>query len=111
MAKLEQYRQYIQEFLSDSGNYGSASDEVEVQLIFDPIRDHYQILEIGWEDGDRIYSCVMHLDIKNEKIWIQRNMTDIQIAEELIKMGVPREDIILGLHSPVYRQYTQYGVA
>jgi hypothetical protein len=54
-----------------------------------------------------IYNAVMHFDIKNEKIWIQRNMTDIQIAEELLEMGIPREDIFLGLQAP----YTRYGVA
>lgn len=38
-------------------------------------------------------------------------MTDIQIAEDLTEMGVPREDIILGLQPSYLRQYTQYGVA
>ncbi|HAZ43840.1 MAG TPA: XisI protein, partial [Cyanobacteria bacterium UBA11371] len=34
-----------------------------------------------------------------------------RIAEELGEMGVPREDIVLGLHPPYKRQFTQYGVA
>lgn len=54
---------------------------------------------------------MIHLDIKDEKIWIQRNMTDIQIAEELTEMGVPKEDIVLGLQPFYQRQYTKYGVA
>ncbi|MBD2012956.1 XisI protein [Microcoleus sp. FACHB-53] len=32
-------------------------------------------------------------------------------AEELVAMGVPKEDIVLGLHVPYKRQYTGYGVA
>jgi len=32
-------------------------------------------------------------------------------AEELVMMGVPREDIVLGLQAPYKRQYTDYGVA
>ncbi|MCL1467266.1 MULTISPECIES: XisI protein [Argonema] len=111
MAKLEQYRQYIQKLLSEYGNYQHCGANVEVQLIFDTERDHYQILDIGWDGYDRIYNCVMHLDIKNEKIWIQRNATDIQIAQELVAMGVSKEDIILGLQPPYKRQYTEYGVA
>ncbi len=111
MAKLEQYRQYIQKLLMKHGSYEPSKEDIEVQLIFDPIRDHYQVLDIGWSGYDRIYNCVMHLDIKDEKIWIQRNMTDVQIAEELIEMGVPREDLVLGLQAPYKRQYTQYGVA
>ncbi len=111
MAKLERYRQYIQKLLMKYGRYEPYEEGIEVQLIFDPIQDHYQILDIGWSGYERIYNCVMHLDIKNEKIWIQRNMTDMQIAAELIEMCVPREDIVLGLQAPYKRQYTQYGVA
>lgn len=38
-------------------------------------------------------------------------MTDIQIAEDLTKMGVSKEDIVLGLQPSYLRQYTQYGIA
>jgi hypothetical protein len=110
MAKLEQYRQNIQKLLMKYANNISTEEEIEVQLICDTTRDHYQILDIGWSGFDRIYNAVMHLDIKSEKIWIQRNMTDIQIAEELLEMGIPREDIVLGLQAPYKRPYTRYGV-
>ena len=53
----------------------------------------------------------MHLDIKNEKIWIQRNQSDKLIADELVTMGVPKEDIVLGLQSVYAREYTGYAVA
>jgi hypothetical protein len=53
----------------------------------------------------------MHLDIKDGKIWIQRNMTEMDIAAELVEKGVAREDIVLGLHPPYKRPYTGYGVA
>ncbi|MHC5756032.1 MAG: element excision factor XisI family protein [Nostoc sp.] len=108
---LEQYREDIQNLLTKYGSYQPLEEDVEIQLIFDTARDHYQILEIGWDGYDRIYNCVIHLDIKDEKIWIQHNMTDIQIAEDLAEMGVPREDMILGLQPSYLRQYTQYGVA
>ncbi|MBH8562693.1 XisI protein [Nostoc sp. CENA67] len=111
MAKLDQYREYIQNLLTKYGSYKPSEEDVEIQLIFDTVRDHYQILEIGWDGYDQIYNCVMHLDIKAEKIWIQRNMTDIQIAEELTEMRVPKQDIVLGLQPSNLRQYTQYGVA
>lgn len=111
MAKLDQYREYIQNLLTKYGSYKPSEDYIEIQLIFDTVRDHYQILEIGWDGYDRIYNCVIHLDIKDEKIWIQHNMTDIQIAEDLTEMGVPREDIVLGLQPSYLRQYTQYGTA
>lgn len=111
MANLDHYRHSIQQLLTQYKNYQPSEEGIEVQLIFDPERDHYQLLEVGWNGYDRIFNCVMHLDIKDEQIWIQHNSTDLQIAESLVEMGVPREDIVLGLQAPYKRQLTQYGVA
>lgn len=57
-----------------------------------------------------MYGCVLHLDIKGEKIWIQYDGTEIGIANELVKLGVPSSDIVLAFHEPLVRQYTNFGV-
>jgi hypothetical protein len=58
----------------------------------------------------RVYACVMHFDIKDDKIWIQCNFTDVDIAQELMELGIPREDIVLGFHPAYLRPYTDYAV-
>ncbi|MDZ7956575.1 MAG: XisI protein [Aulosira sp. DedQUE10] len=105
------YRQIIEELLKSHAEFETSNLDIESQLIVDTGHDYYQILEVGWEGMKRVYNCVMHLDIKNGKIWIQRNMTDVDIAQKLLEMGVTKEDIILGLHPPYKRPYTGYGVA
>ncbi len=77
----------------------------------DTVRDHYQWLNLGWHGFEYVYHCFMHIDIKDGKIWIQRNCTEENPAEELVAMGVPRDDIVLGLQPPFKRPYTDYGVA
>jgi XisI protein len=52
----------------------------------------------------------VHLDIKDGKIWIQQNNTEREIAEELVGMGVPKSDIVIGFHSPFKRKFTDYAV-
>ncbi len=76
-------------------------------------------MNVGWQGAERIYRCVMHFDIKDGKIWLQQNLTvgvasrneNRDPAEELVEMGVPKGDIILGLQMPSKRLYTDYGVA
>jgi hypothetical protein len=51
------------------------------------------------------------LDIKDGKIWIQRNMTEVDIAGEFVKMGVSEDDIVLGLHPPYKGPQTGFGLA
>ena len=48
--------------------------------------------------------------IKNEKIWIQQNTTEVDIALELMFMGVPKQDIVIGFHTPKMRQFTDFAV-
>ena len=45
------------------------------------------------------------------KVWIQRNMTEAVLAQDLVDMGIPKEDIVIGLHPSYKRPYTGYGVA
>ncbi len=111
MDKLAKYQNCIQELLTRYANEDKGNAEVEVQLIFDVERGHFQWMNVGWEGFDRIYRCAVHLDLRDGKVWLQQNLTDQNPAAELMEMGVAREDIILGLQPPYKRPYTEYGVA
>lgn len=111
MAKLEQYRENIQKLLEEYAAFGRGDRQVETELIFDTTRDHYQIVHVGWQDDRRVYGCILHLDIKDGKIWLQHNGTENDIAQELVEMGVPKSDIVIGFHSPFKRQFTEYAVS
>jgi hypothetical protein len=111
MDKLTSYRQYIQKFLTEQTQGQIIGGDIETEVIFDLDRDRYLLIDLGWQEHQRIYNCVIHLEIRDGKIWIQRNQTDKPIADVLIAMGVAKEDIILGLQPPYIREYTGLGVA
>lgn len=110
MGKLEKYRQVIKEILLHYSQYKPSNGEIEVQALFDEERDHYQILGVGWDGKKRVYGCSVHYDIKDEKIWLQVNNTEIDFAQELVEKGVPREDIVIGFHTPFFRQHSGYAL-
>jgi hypothetical protein len=110
MAKLDRYQEYIQQLLTKYAARDSGEDGVEAQTIFDTKHNHYQLIYVGWHNRRRIYGPVMHLDIKDGKIWIQWNGTEDDIAAELVEMGVPKQDIVLGFHTPHMRQFTDFAV-
>lgn len=111
MARITEYQQYIKQLLLKYAQYKPAYGEIEVETIFDEERNHYQVVPIGWRQQRWIHSCIIHIDIKNDKIWIQWNGTEEDIAAELVNMGVPKQDIVLGFQSPFMRQYTSYAVS
>ncbi len=110
MDKLQQYRQIIQQVLTEQARPYTYSDDVKAEVIFDTERDHYQLAYIGWEGQQRIFSLIMHFDIKDGKIWVQYNGTETAIAQVLKEKGVPASDIVLGFHSPFKRQFSGYAV-
>lgn len=111
MDKLVKYRQIIQDFLKDYASAPIANGEIESYTVFDSAEDHYQAMSVGWDGNRRVYGCVLHLDIKDGKIWLQQNSTEVRVAHELMNMGVPREDIVLGFQPPALRQYTEFATA
>ncbi|MFN9175263.1 MAG: XisI protein [Synechocystis sp.] len=109
MEKLEKYRRIVQNLLMAHAT--TTEPGIECQMICDLEHDHYQLLDVGWQGMNRVYACYIHLDIRNGKIWIQQNMTEADLGQELVEQGVPPTDIVLGLQPPYKRPYTQYGVA
>jgi hypothetical protein len=110
MANLDDYRNYIRQIIAEYGQYKPAYGEVAMQTIFDAEHDHYQLFSVGWNKYERIHGCVMHMDIIEGKIWIQHDGTDVGIADELLALGVPKEDIVLAFHPPYKRPYTGFAV-
>jgi hypothetical protein len=111
MERLNFYQNCVRELVKRHSESEAAENGIQSQVVIDTENNHYQVLDIGWEGMKRIYHCFIHLDIQDGKIWIQRNMTEADLAQELLEMGVPKDDIILGLHPPYKRPYTGYGVA
>lgn len=109
-AKLTNYQHIVQQLLMGYAESKPAYGEIEVETIFDTQRNHYQIVHLGWQHKRWVHHCVMHLDIRNEKIWIFCNSTEHDIAADLVDLGVPKQDIVLGFHPPFMREMSSYAV-
>ncbi|MBS1792315.1 MAG: XisI protein [Acidobacteria bacterium] len=112
MDKLEKYRAVIEKILSEYAAIPFAYGELESETIFDREKNRYLLMTVGWKKGNRIHSCLVHIDlIEPAKIYIQRDGTEEGIAAELEREGVPKSDIVLAFHEPELRKYTEYAVA
>lgn len=82
----------------------------EVKIIRDRESGNYLVILAGWNDQSRVYGVSVHIEIKDDKIWIQQDRTDTGIAEELVELGVPKTDIVLAFKSAFTRKFTEYAV-
>jgi len=111
MDTLDTYRQCIEKVLRDYAQLPYAYGEVEREVVSDRHGDHYLLLAVGWDGVQRVHGSVVHIDIINGKVWIQRDGTEHGIAEELVAAGISRDHIVLAFHPADLRQYTGYAVA
>ncbi len=109
--QAENYRTIITQLLTQYAIHKPSHGDIETQTIFDAENHHYQIVSVGWDGKQRIYGCSIHIDIKNEKIWLQANNTELDIGLDLLEMGVPREDIVIGFQPPYMRSFSGYAIA
>ena len=110
MDKVTQHRKIIQDILFTHSLIKPAFGEIEMGVLFDTERDRYQVMRTGWLNKRRIYGALIHIDLKNEKIWIQYDGTEVGVANELTEAGIPKTDIVLAYHSPVMRQYNGFAM-
>lgn len=117
--KITNKREIIEKLLSEYVEYlrGSnltiqpGTENTNIDLVLDRENNRYLLIETGWLSEQRIYDVLIHLDIINEKIWIQRDGTEEGIAEELVTMGIPKKQIVLAYKSLSRRQITEFAVS
>ncbi len=110
MDKLIKYRQIIEQILTEYAAIPYSYGELEYKLIISQYFNSFVLMTMGWENRARVHGCLIHIDILDDKIWIQRDGTEDGIGNDLVKAGVPKDDIVPGFHPPELRKYVEYGV-
>ena len=80
--------------------------EVEAKIAFDLVCDRYLMFHVGWSGERRVFGCVIYVEIRSGKFWIQRDGTEAGIAYVLIAAGVPKSDVVIGFRSLYMRKFT-----
>ena len=107
---LSRYREIIESILTEYTKIPYAYGEIQTEAIFDRDRDRYLLMNTGWDLGQRVHWCLVHVDLIDGKFWIQRDGTEHGIATELVDAGVPKEKIVLAFKPLEMRRYTEYAL-
>ncbi len=111
MDKLDNYRKTIKSVLEPYTNIPYAHGELFCKAVFDEVADSYLLITLGWDTARRVHGCLVHLDIIDGKVWVQRDDTEDGVTNELVAVGIPKDKIVLGFHPADVRQFTGYAVA
>jgi len=111
MAKLDKYRDYIEEIINWRTKIGYAHGNLEMKPVFDREHDQYLLMVIGYEGKKHIHFALIDVEISNGKFWIHYDGLVDGVATYLLEKGVPKEDIVLAFYSPEKRKLTEFAWA
>ncbi|OYD95478.1 XisI protein [Nostoc sp. 'Peltigera membranacea cyanobiont' 210A] len=111
MDTLETYQKIIEDVLNEYIKIPYSNRQLETKLIIDSTATNYIVMTLGWQGEERVHGCIIHIEIIDRKIWIQRDGTEYGIANELVAAGIPKDKIVLAFHPEDVRQYTDFAIA
>lgn len=111
MDRIDTYRESIKRVIRSVAEFLPTEEGVRIETIFDDADGYYELLSIGWSHQRRIHSTLVHIDLHDGKVWVERDGTNLEIVQDLLDMGIPKEHIVLGFHPPDQRKFTDFAVA
>ena len=108
MDRVDEYRRIAADLVKEYASYKPYNGQITPEAVIDDEHGHYEVVHVGWDGVRRVHGSVVHLDIIGGKIWIQHDGTSRPVADELVRAGVPKQDIVLGFHPQDVRRLTDY---
>jgi hypothetical protein len=113
MDRLEAYRQIIKDVLTRYHEFDLEQPiaGVDSVLAFDEVRDQYFWLQVGWNQTGRTCGSTVYIRIKDGKVWVEEDLTEDGVTDDLLAAGVLLGDLVLGFQHPRDRGLTEFAVA
>ena len=111
MDTLIKQRQALTQIIQDHGQYQPSHDNLKTVAICDPQTDNYLLIDLGWGQTGRVHAVVIHAQIIQGKIWVQVDGTEDGITPQLLELGIPKQQIVLGFMRPKRRHLTDFAIA
>jgi len=108
---VERYRTIVRDIILEHATHKPSHGEITTRAVIDEEHDSYQVVDIGWQGKRRVFGVILHIDIIDDKIWIQYDGTEHGVATTLVEAGIPRTAIVLGFKPEHVRPHTQFAVA
>jgi hypothetical protein len=107
MDKLITNRQIITELILKYAQFRPSHGDIRLDPVLDEKRNHYALMQVGWDRGKRVRGNLIYITLKQEKVYIEYDGTEMGITEELINMGIPEQDIVLAFQAPEIKSSKQ----
>jgi XisI protein len=111
MDSLDEVRSLIESILIKYTKIPYAYGDFQSEAIFDRTRDRYVLMNVGWDNKKRVHGSLVHIDIIDGKLWIQRDGLEHGVVTELLEAGIPKDRIVMAYKSIETRRLMEFAVS
>ena len=108
---IDQWRETLEKILQYYADLPYRYGDVITYVVVSRDLNHFMLMHEGWENDRRVHGCLVHAQIRNDKIWIYYDGIEDGITGELVADGVPKDHIVLAFHPPQVQSHTGYAIA
>ena len=85
MEKIKEYQKKIKKILEAYIDSDQSNPNEEIYLVADDVKMHYLVYHNSWNHSSRSYGCILHVRIKNGKIYVEYDGTDVGFADIFVE--------------------------
>lgn len=108
MDALDHYRDIIQNCLLEYARIPYSHGDITKEPVFDRTHDRYVLMCIGWNKRKRVHGSLIHIDLIDGKVWIQRDGAEEGFAYILMRAGIPQDDLVIGFRPADVRPFIEF---
>ena len=111
MAAVERDLDLVEKVLCERARFYAFPDRFRTLTIFDRKSGQFLLMDEGWDGFKHIHRVWVHVELRDDKFWVQQDGTQDGIAVDLMNAGIPKERIVLAFQHPSRRQYGEFAAA
>jgi len=96
MDKLKKYQTILKKELEKQAavTFSNAPD-IKFHLLINKAETEFALFKMGWIGEVHKHGIVFHFEIKEGKVYLHANSTNIEIGDILAEKGIPKSDIVI----------------
>ena len=110
MDNIKDYSDIVEKILREYAAITHSHSDINRRVVIDSERSQFFLVIEGWDSDRRIHGFLIHVEIRDGKVWVQRDGTEDGITDELLAAGIPKDKIVLAFQPVYIRQHTEYAV-
>jgi hypothetical protein len=84
MATIASYPDIVKQVIRKHASCKPSVDDIQVETIFDDAQGHYELMYAGWTGKHRVHGSVIHVDVRDGKVWIQHDGIRTAVVESAL---------------------------